>query len=138
MNDEQKALALACECAGRKLHHYALMGDDLPLRWSIVAHADTIMHYKALQAERDALTAELERLREEPTLTITREMYDEFVESAENHSILWTDTLKLIGVTVGDVPDKALVKPRVLFASLHNRVLTDAEIDQIIKERSHD
>ena len=31
---------------------------------------------------------------------------------------------------------KALVKPRVLFASLHNRVLTDAEIDQIIKERS--
>lgn len=30
---------------------------------------------------------------------------------------------------------KALVKPRVLFASLHNRVLTDAEIDQIIKER---
>jgi hypothetical protein len=33
---------------------------------------------------------------------------------------------------------KALVKPRVLFASLHNRVLTDAEIDQIIKERSDD
>jgi hypothetical protein len=33
---------------------------------------------------------------------------------------------------------KALVKPRVLFASLHNRVLTDAEIDQIIKERNDD
>ena len=38
-------------------------------------------------------------------MIITREMYDEFVESAENQSILWTDTLALIGVTVGDVPD---------------------------------
>jgi hypothetical protein len=38
-------------------------------------------------------------------MIITKEMYDEFVESAENHSILWTDTLALIGVTVGDVPD---------------------------------
>ena len=64
MTDERKALALACECAGRKLHHYALMGDDLPLRWSIVAHADTIMHYEALQAERDALETEIARLRE--------------------------------------------------------------------------
>ena len=61
---ERKALALACECAGRKLHHYALMGDDLPLRWSIVAHADTIMHYEALQAERDAQAAEIARLRD--------------------------------------------------------------------------
>jgi NifU-like protein involved in Fe-S cluster formation len=64
MTDEQKALALACECAGRKMHHYALMGDDLPLRWSIEAHADTIMHYEALQAERDAQAAEIARLRE--------------------------------------------------------------------------
>jgi hypothetical protein len=39
------------------------MGDDLPLRWSIEAHADTIMHYEALQAERDALAAEIARLR---------------------------------------------------------------------------
>jgi hypothetical protein len=38
-------------------------------------------------------------------MIITKEMFDEFVESAENHTILWTDTLALIGVTVGDVPD---------------------------------
>jgi hypothetical protein len=38
-------------------------------------------------------------------MIITREMYDEFVESAENQNVLWTDTLALIGVTVGDVPD---------------------------------
>ena len=63
MTDEQKALALACECAGRKLHHYALMGDDLPLKWSIVAHADTIMQYEALQAERDAQAAEIATLK---------------------------------------------------------------------------
>jgi hypothetical protein len=106
MTDEQKALALACECAGRKLHHYALMGDDLPLKWSIVAHADTIMHYEALQAERDAQAAEIERLREEPTLTITRAQYDEFVESAEDHTILWTDTLALIGVYVAPCQTK--------------------------------
>jgi hypothetical protein len=60
---ERKALALASECAGRKLHHYERMGDELPLRWSIEAHADTIMQYKALQAERDALEAEIARLR---------------------------------------------------------------------------
>jgi hypothetical protein len=63
MTDEQKALAYACECAGRKLHHYALMGDELPLRWSIEAHADTIMHYEALQAERDAQAAEIATLK---------------------------------------------------------------------------
>lgn len=43
-------------------------------------------------------------------MIITREMYDEFVESAENHTILWTDTLKLIGVTVGDVPDVDVIE----------------------------
>ena len=72
MTDEQKALALACECAGRKLHHYALMGDELPLRWSIEAHADTIMQYEALQAERDAQAAEVARLRERLTQATER------------------------------------------------------------------
>ena len=38
-------------------------------------------------------------------MIITKEMFDEFVESAENQNILWTTTLALIGVTVGDVPD---------------------------------
>jgi hypothetical protein len=43
-------------------------------------------------------------------MIITKEMFDEFVESAENHSILWTDTLALIGVTVGDVPDVDVIE----------------------------
>ena len=75
MIDEQKALALACKCAGRKMHHYALMGDDLPLKWSIVAHADTIMQYKALQAERDAQAAEIARLRVALTALVTAVTY---------------------------------------------------------------
>jgi hypothetical protein len=37
-------------------------------------------------------------------------MFDEFIESAENHTILWTDTLALIGVTVGDVPDVDVIE----------------------------
>jgi hypothetical protein len=45
-----------------------------------------------------------------PTLTITRAQYDEFVESAEDHTILWTDTLALIGVKVGDVPDVDVIE----------------------------
>jgi hypothetical protein len=45
-----------------------------------------------------------------PTLTITRAQYDEFVESAEDHTILWTTTLALIGVTVGDVPDVDVIE----------------------------
>jgi uncharacterized small protein (DUF1192 family) len=43
-------------------------------------------------------------------MIITEEMYDEFVESAEDHTILWTDTLALIGVTVGDVPDVDVIE----------------------------
>ena len=43
-------------------------------------------------------------------MIITKEMFDEFVESAENQSILWTDTLALIGVTVGDVPDVDVIE----------------------------
>ena len=54
----------------------------------------------------ETLTDELERLREEPTLTITRAQYVEFVESAEDHTILWTDTLSLIGVYVAPCQTK--------------------------------
>ena len=43
-------------------------------------------------------------------MVITREMFDEFVESAEDTQILWTDTLALIGVTVGDVPDVDVIE----------------------------
>ena len=43
-------------------------------------------------------------------MIITKKMFDEFVESAENHTILWTDTLALIGVTVGDVPDVDVIE----------------------------
>ena len=43
-------------------------------------------------------------------MIITKEMFDEFIESAENHTILWTDTLALIGVTVGDVPDVDVIE----------------------------
>ena len=58
MIDEQKALAYACECAGRELHHYARMGDDLPLKWSIVAHAGTIMQHEVFKREvSDAVEA---------------------------------------------------------------------------------
>ena len=51
MNDEQKALAYACECAGRAPHHYARMGDDLPLKASITAHARDIMESVAFRRE---------------------------------------------------------------------------------------
>ena len=54
----------------------------------------------------DAQAAEIARLRDEPTLTITRAQYDEFVESAEDHTILWTDTLALIGVYVAPCQTK--------------------------------
>jgi hypothetical protein len=63
-------------------------------------------HARVILAHIDALAAEIERLREEPTLTITREMYDEFVESAEDHTVLWTDTLALIGVYVAPCQTK--------------------------------
>ena len=43
-------------------------------------------------------------------MIITKEMFDEFVESAEDTQILWTDTLALIGVTVGDVPDVDVIE----------------------------
>jgi hypothetical protein len=61
---------------------------------------------RAILAHIDAQAAEIARLREEPTLTITRAQYDEFVESAENHTILWTDTLALIGVYVAPCQTK--------------------------------
>ena len=53
---EQKALAYACECAGRSVHHFDRMGDDLPLRASIIAHARAIEQHEAFRQEvSDAL-----------------------------------------------------------------------------------
>jgi hypothetical protein len=57
-------------------------------------------------------------------MIITKEMFDEFVESAENHTILWTDTLALIGVTVGDVPDVDVIGE------------LEAEIEKLRKEQA--
>jgi hypothetical protein len=51
MDIEQKALAYACECAGRAPYHYARMGDDLPLKASITAHARDIIQNAAFRRE---------------------------------------------------------------------------------------
>jgi hypothetical protein len=83
MTDEQKALV-------------ARLRSNRPL--------PTLPHEAADLIEAQA--AEIARLREEPTLTITRAQYDEFVESAEDHTILWTDTLALIGVYVAPCQTK--------------------------------
>jgi hypothetical protein len=48
---ERKALAYACECAGREPHHYARMSDDLPLKASITAHARDIIQNAAFRRE---------------------------------------------------------------------------------------
>ena len=58
MDEIEKALALACQCAGRAPHHYARMSDDLPLKASITAHASTIMQHEAFKREvSDAVEA---------------------------------------------------------------------------------
>ena len=52
MNDiDPKALEHACQCAGRSVHHFDRMGDDLPLRASIIAHARAIEQHEAFRRE---------------------------------------------------------------------------------------
>lgn len=48
---DPKALEHACLCAGRSVHHFDRMGDDLPLRASIVAHARAIERHEAFRQE---------------------------------------------------------------------------------------
>lgn len=48
---DPKALEHACLCAGRSVHHFDRMGDDLPLRASIVAHARAIERFGAFRQE---------------------------------------------------------------------------------------
>ena len=53
---DPKALEHACQCAGRSVHHFDRMGDDLPLRASIIAHARAIEQHEAFRQEvSDAL-----------------------------------------------------------------------------------
>ena len=67
-------------------------------------------------------------------MIITKEMFDEFVESAENHSILWTDTLALIGVTVGDVPDVDVIEAQAdIIAQLRAKNYRLARIEWLEK-----
>lgn len=47
----EKALAYACKSAGRSLHHYKQMAEDLPLKASITAHARTLVELDALRLE---------------------------------------------------------------------------------------
>ena len=48
---DPKALEHACQCAGRSVHHFDRMGDDLPLRASIIAHARAIEQHEAFKRE---------------------------------------------------------------------------------------
>ena len=48
---DHKALEHACQCAGRSVHHFDRMGDDLPLRASIIAHARAIEQHEAFKRE---------------------------------------------------------------------------------------
>ena len=48
---DPKALEHACLCAGRSVHHFDRMGDDLPLRASIIAHARAIEQHEAFRQE---------------------------------------------------------------------------------------
>ena len=51
INIDHKALEHACQCAGRSVHHFDRMGDDLPLRASIIAHARAIEQHEAFRQE---------------------------------------------------------------------------------------
>lgn len=51
INIDHKALEHACQCAGRSVHHFDRMGDDLPLRASIIAHARAIEQHEAFKRE---------------------------------------------------------------------------------------
>lgn len=54
----EKALAYACKSAGRSLHHYRQMAEDLPLKASITAHARTLVELDALRLEVSDAIAE--------------------------------------------------------------------------------
>lgn len=51
---DPKALEHACLSAGRSVHHFDRMGDDLPLRASIAAHARAIERLEAAEARHAA------------------------------------------------------------------------------------
>lgn len=62
---DPKALDHACLCAGRSVHHFDRMGDDLPLRSSIVAHARAIERLESIEARHAAeLREQAERFSE--------------------------------------------------------------------------
>lgn len=62
---DPKALEHACLSAGRSVHHFDRMGDDLPLRSSIIAHARAIERLEATEARHAAeLREQAERFSE--------------------------------------------------------------------------
>lgn len=62
---DPKALEHACLCAGRSVHHFDRMGDDLPLRSSIIAHARAIERLESIEARHAAeLREQAERFSE--------------------------------------------------------------------------
>ena len=68
---DPKALEHACLCAGRSVHHFDRMGDDLPLRSSIVAHARAIERLESIEARHAAeLREQAERFSEAASLTL--------------------------------------------------------------------
>jgi len=83
---DPKALEHACLCAGRSVHHFDRMGDDLPLRASIVAHARAIERLEATEARHAA------ELREQA------ERFDAFRQEVSDELAklgCWPDTVNL-------------------------------------------
>ena len=64
INIDPKALEHACQCAGRSVHHFDRMGDDLPLRASIIAHARAIEQHEAFAQEVSDAVEDIAKRRE--------------------------------------------------------------------------
>lgn len=67
---DPKALEHACLCAGRPVHHFDRMGDDLPLRSSIIAHARAIEREAATEARHAEEMRELKERFSEAALLV--------------------------------------------------------------------
>ena len=91
---DPKALEHACLCAGRSVHHFDRMGDDLPLRSSIVAHARAIEREAATEARHAAeLREQAERFSEAVRYCIGQGMAGHHRETLEQFILPAPDPL---------------------------------------------
>lgn len=128
INIDHKALEHACQCAGRSVHHFDRMGDDLPLRASIIAHARAIEQHEAFRQEvSDAVEKTVNAVHSDSSLIVWSQMRRFIIPKLDPLVEAMRDACGAQGIATKHTPGELTKHFRTALAARGGRIVWEGE-----------